>query len=334
MVERSYKCLQTNNFDFGCFELVPIRDRDKFDIMKWRNEQVYHLRQSESLTIQIQESYFENVVSKLFDEERPNQLLFSFLKDNECIGYGGLVHINWLDRNAEVSFIMNTDLEDGHFCELWTAYLYLIEKLAFKELGLHKLFTYAFDVRPQLYPMLIDNGYGHEATLMEHCAFDGKFKNVLIHSKIRTIPYLRKATITDIDTTFIWAIDPLIRSYSFDKKLINYEDHCQWYKSRITSEGCLYYILFLEGTPLGSIRIDINSEREGLISYLIDPNFQGKGYGRQLLQKIEEIAKEKSIRKLVGFVLTGNMASIKLFKCLNYVEYKKEGEFIFEKEMK
>ncbi|GAK91039.1 putative ribosomal-protein-serine acetyltransferase [Nonlabens ulvanivorans] len=50
------------------------------DIMKWRNEQMYHLRQAEKLTEQSQDSYFKNVVSKLFEQEKPNQLLFSFLK--------------------------------------------------------------------------------------------------------------------------------------------------------------------------------------------------------------------------------------------------------------
>jgi hypothetical protein len=34
-------------------------------------------------------------------------LLFSFLKNGECIGYGGLVHINWIDQNAEISFMID-----------------------------------------------------------------------------------------------------------------------------------------------------------------------------------------------------------------------------------
>jgi cytochrome b involved in lipid metabolism len=41
--------------------------------MKWRNEQMYHLRQSKALTPQEQDYYFENVISKLFIEKIHNK---------------------------------------------------------------------------------------------------------------------------------------------------------------------------------------------------------------------------------------------------------------------
>ncbi|MBK8827806.1 MAG: GNAT family N-acetyltransferase, partial [Saprospiraceae bacterium] len=83
--------------------------------MKWRNEQMYHLRQSKLLTVDDQERYFTNVVAHLFDKEQPDQILFSYIEGDVCIGYGGLVHINWIDKNAELSFIMDTKLESNHF---------------------------------------------------------------------------------------------------------------------------------------------------------------------------------------------------------------------------
>ena len=39
----------------GQYKIVPIRYEDRFDIMKWRNEQMYHLRQSKPLTEEDQE---------------------------------------------------------------------------------------------------------------------------------------------------------------------------------------------------------------------------------------------------------------------------------------
>ena len=92
--------------------------------------------------------YFENVVSSLFKQENPNQILFSLLHQNQFVGYGGLVHINWLDRNAEISFIMKTRLQEESFEYYWMNFIGLLENLAFKELHFHKIFTYAFDVRP------------------------------------------------------------------------------------------------------------------------------------------------------------------------------------------
>ena len=181
---KKYKVLENNSFSNGSFSLVPIRFEDKLKIMQWRNEQIYHLRQAKSLTEEDQNHYFENVVAKLFEQEQPNQILFSFLENGECIGYGGLVHINWIDRNAEMSFIMQTSLEKERFGELWKAYLVLLEQVAFKELKLHKIFTYAFDIRPHLYDVFLLSGFTQEARLKEHCLFENTFKDVIIHTKI------------------------------------------------------------------------------------------------------------------------------------------------------
>jgi RimJ/RimL family protein N-acetyltransferase len=152
--------------------------------MQWRNEQIYHLRQAELLTEEKQDWYFENVIARLFEQQEPDQLLFSFLKGGECIGYGGLVHINWTDQHAEISFIMNSELEDEFFEKNWTTYLNLLEKVAFEDLGFHKLFVYAFDLRPHLYTMLERNMYFLDARLKEHCLFNGQFKDVVIHAKL------------------------------------------------------------------------------------------------------------------------------------------------------
>ena len=76
---RNYNCLKRNIFESNGFSLVPIRGQDKYMIMQMRNEQIYHLRQNKLITAQDQINYFSNVVSKLFDNEQPNQILFSFL---------------------------------------------------------------------------------------------------------------------------------------------------------------------------------------------------------------------------------------------------------------
>lgn len=180
----SYNILNKQEFTSGNYSLVPIRMEDRFDIMKWRNEQIYHLRQAEPLTEEMQDNYFNNVVSKLFEQEKPTQLLFSYLENGKCIGYGGLVHVNWIDRNAEISFIMDTELEKNEFQRHWSIYLELLEQLAFDELNLHKIYTYAFDLRPHLYNAVETNGFIREATLPEHCFFEGSFIDVVIHSKI------------------------------------------------------------------------------------------------------------------------------------------------------
>lgn len=181
---KNYKALNKQIYSEGIYSIVPIRFEDRMDIMKWRNEQIYHLRQSQPLTIQDQNNYFNTIVNKLFEAEKPSQLLFSYLENDTCIGYGGLVHINWIDKNAEISFVMNTELEKDMFKFHWGTFLQLLENIAFNELNFHKIFTYAFDLRQHLYPVLKASGFHEEARLKEHCYFDGKYLDVVINSKI------------------------------------------------------------------------------------------------------------------------------------------------------
>ena len=177
-----YACLQQQEYHLGDYSIVPLRYEDRFSIMKWRNEQIYHLRQTKPLTEDDQQRYFDHVVSKLFDNPNPDQILFSYLEKGVCIGYGGLVHINWIDHNAEVSFIMDTKLEKEHFMKHWSNYLTMLKELAFIDVGFHKLYVYAFDLRPHLYTALEANGFVREATLKEHCFYQGTYKDVVIHS--------------------------------------------------------------------------------------------------------------------------------------------------------
>ena len=100
----SYRILSKSKFSRMGFRIVPLRMEDRFMIMKWRNEQLYHLRQKKKLTKKDQDNYFNAVVNELFDKEFPEQILFSFIHSKKCVGYGGLVHIDWENKNAEISF--------------------------------------------------------------------------------------------------------------------------------------------------------------------------------------------------------------------------------------
>ncbi len=179
-----YKALSKQMFTHGDYSIVPIRMMDRMQIMKWRNEQLYHLRQNNPLTAAQQDDYFKQIVLPQFDEQTPPQLLFSYLENGVCIGYGGLVHINWQDKNAEISFLMDTSLEKENFCTHWSMFLSLIQKVAFLDIKLHKIFTYAYDLRPKLYESLIESGFIEDARLKDHCFIENEFRDVVIYYKI------------------------------------------------------------------------------------------------------------------------------------------------------
>lgn len=330
----SYKVLEKKKISSGEYSIVPIRSEDRYNIMEWRNEQMYHLRQSELLTKEKQDTYFDSVISLLFEEDKPGQILFSYLKGEDCVGYGGLVHINWTDRNAEISFIMNTALEKENFEFHWVNFLNLLEVVAWKDLNLHKIYTYAFDLRSHLYPALEKAGFSLETTLVEHSFFDGQFIDVKVHSKFNKKNKIRLADLVDADLTFKWANIPGVRAFSFNKDKITYKEHINWYFDKLQSSNCEYYILEIKGNPAGSIRFDIEDNHTAKINYLLDPNFTGKGLGTYLLDSgLQFLNKNRSsIRRVYGFVLKENLASIRIFEKLSFkIVLEDNSELKFEK---
>jgi RimJ/RimL family protein N-acetyltransferase len=186
-LSNTYKCLQQNILEIDNFKIIPIRFQDRMDIMKWRNEQIYHLRQAKPLKKEDQNNYFNNVIAKIFENEQPNQILFSYLENDVCIGYGGLVHVNWIDKNAEISFVMKTELEKKKFKFHWKNFLDLIEQVAFNDLKFHKIFVYSYNLRPLLYEVVNEANFVREAILKDHYLYHGKYVDVIINSKFNSL---------------------------------------------------------------------------------------------------------------------------------------------------
>jgi RimJ/RimL family protein N-acetyltransferase len=186
----AYKVLHTKFFSSKNFKIIPIRDDDKFVIMKWRNEQIEILRQATVLTEHMQSEYFKNVVSKDFYSESPKQILFSFLLNEKLIGYGGLVHISWEDKRSEVSFLLETSRNQNveQFKTEYGIFLNLIKQAAFQELKLNKLTTEAFDLRPYLIETLEKNGFVLEGRLKSHNLINGIYRDSLLHACFNSSP--------------------------------------------------------------------------------------------------------------------------------------------------
>jgi RimJ/RimL family protein N-acetyltransferase len=313
-----YKCLKQQTFVSVNYSLVPIRMDDRYDIMQWRNEQIYHLRQKEPLTEVQQDKYFDEVVSKLFDQEKPDQLLFSFLEGENLIGYGGLVHIDWENRNAEISFLQK--IEDD--LDLWDNFLKLIFELSFKELNFLKIYTYAFDIRPKLYPILELNGFIKEATLVNHIIINEKPTNVVLHSKFNNDHGInrRLADFQDAGLLFDWINDVEVRRQSLNSNPISWENHLIWFWKKLFEEKSEVYLYFNGLEPIGMVRLD--SERDSKIkkiSYLVSPNQRGKGFGTKMIDDISNTIESNKYR-LIAEVKHDNTASNKIFEKTNFTK--------------
>ena len=331
----AYTCLKQQSFQDGAYSLVPLRYEDRFDIMQWRNEQIYHLRQTRLLTREDQQRYFDEVVSQLFAREHPDQVLFSYLEDGRCIGYGGLVHINWTDRNAEISFLMDTRLEKEGFATHWSHYLPLIKEVAFEQLQLHKIYTYAFDLRPHLYPVLENNGFTREATLKEHCCFEGSYKDVVIHSLVKEDYYtIRDYTAcTPAQLLEILALRNRddVRCWMVHPEIIPEVDHFRFVERLKGDPDRVYYAVYQDGTLVGTydlIRIGGDCWERGLIAA---PSTRGTGRTAQWEREILTRAAlpPMGVKTVMAKVKPDNVRANRYHLKLGFREQSRDESFVY-----
>ena len=81
---KGYLCLNEQIFTEKDYSICPIRVEDKFLIMRWRNEQIYHLRQSKPLTEEDQIKYFDEVVTNQ-EQNLNNKSLIELSKKQQKI---------------------------------------------------------------------------------------------------------------------------------------------------------------------------------------------------------------------------------------------------------
>jgi RimJ/RimL family protein N-acetyltransferase len=300
--------------------------------MKWRNEQIYHLRQNRPLTEDDQQRYFDNVVAKLFDNPQPDQILFSYLENDVCIGYGGLVHINWIDNNAEVSFIMDTRLEKECFATHWSNYLTMLKEVAFNDLGLHKIYTYAFDLRPHLYEVLESNGFTQEATLKEHCLFNGEYKDVVIHSLWNVSYQIVNYTDCSVEQQReILALrnDDRVRIWMVNPELISEESHFKFIDRLKNDVNRLYFAIYKKGMLVGTYNLTNEGDGVWERGIIADPSTQGTGQTEQWERLILHDLPKHGIKAVAAKVKLNNLRSIKYHEKLGYQEHGRDNDYLF-----
>jgi UDP-2,4-diacetamido-2,4,6-trideoxy-beta-L-altropyranose hydrolase len=146
---------------------------------------------------------------------------------------------------------------------------------------------------------------------------------------------LRRVNIDDLDVTFQWATNSQIRLYSYTEHVISYEEHSLWFHNKLDDNGSIYLVAELNSQKIGSVRFDVKGE-EAVISYLLDPEFHGKGLGKAILCEgilfFNNVASEyyPEVIRLVGYVMSTNEASIKIFEKLRFEKIFEAGKLRFQ----
>lgn len=182
-VKKKYSFLRKKKYCLGKYCLIPIRRKDIQKIRKWRNDQIDVLRQTKPLTVEDQIRYYNNEITRSFYDKEPNMILFSFLFKDLCIGYGGLVHINWHSKRAEISIIIQTERNQklNVYRKDFRAFFLLIKKLAFEELELNRLVTETYEIRPHVIKLLREMKFKLEGRMKKHVKIKGTYVDSLMH---------------------------------------------------------------------------------------------------------------------------------------------------------
>jgi RimJ/RimL family protein N-acetyltransferase len=183
-----YSILKGFRGSFRGYELTSIRMEDAETIMKWRNEQMTALRQSAPLTPSEQKNYFDNVVKPSLSQKQPDLILLRFTYENSLIGYGGLVHIDWENQRAEVSFLLDTErgkdtFQYGRDCSV---FLNLLMRSAFDTLDLNKIYTYSYSHRSFHVNAVEASGFRRDGVLREDTKVHGEWVDAVIASCLKS----------------------------------------------------------------------------------------------------------------------------------------------------
>ena len=177
-----------SHYAYGRYRIAAIQPYHIESIRLWRNDQMDALRQKHSIAVDEQITYFKSHVWPSLNELQPRQILVAISYDDELIGYGGLVHIDWEAERTAVSFLLNPDrvANKDLYQQDFLAFLILIKGLAFNDLGFHRIFVETYSNRLHHISILEEFGFSLEGIMRDHIQIDGVHINSLIHGYIST----------------------------------------------------------------------------------------------------------------------------------------------------
>lgn len=124
---------------------------------------------------------------------------------------------------------------------------------------------------------------------------------------------IRRANIHDLDMTYAWATDDLVRANSFSSDNISFEGHSKWFTNKLGQKNAYFYILEDDVRPCGLVRIE-EGEEYAVVGITVGPESRGKGYSSSMLQMALVDFRESSSQKVYAYIKKENVASIKAFE--------------------
>ena len=187
-----YIVLKKNNYKKNKLEFKPFSEKFLEKIRLIRNKQKKILRQNKSISAIQQINYFNENIKKEFKSKCPKNILLLIFIKKKLIGYCGLTNLDWFNKRAELSFILNTELNKKKiFLNIFQSSLNLLEEILFKELKFKKFISETYEYRKNVIHFLLKNNFTIEGNLKNHIYKNGKFYNSILLGK-HNMNYIRE----------------------------------------------------------------------------------------------------------------------------------------------
>ena len=132
---------------------------------------------------------------------------------------------------------------------------------------------------------------------------------------------LRPAGKGDCELLWQWRNEENTRKWSFDDAYIPYEEHKNWFLSKLNSADSLILIVSDETKrDIGQVRFDISLDGSAKVDISIIERERGKGYGSTALRLACQYALGKqNLTRAVAYIKEENEASIRAFAGADFI---------------
>lgn len=124
---------------------------------------------------------------------------------------------------------------------------------------------------------------------------------------------IREAQESDVDLYFDWVNDEAVRENSFVSEAVLYENHLEWFRTRLSDSYTFMYVFEIDDLPVGQVRFERG--KITLIDISLDREFRGKGLGSLIIS----LAVKRYFRQsgdnnpVTAYIKSGNAPSVLAF---------------------
>lgn len=128
----------------------------------------------------------------------------------------------------------------------------------------------------------------------------------------------------DMDLIYGWSNDEIVRQASFYPNVIEYDEHKEWFVSRLNDRDSIMLIFLVENHPSGLVRFQIKGSAS-IIGILVAPEYRGRGLAATMLLEACNHFHSKHSMPIEAYIKKENRSSIRSFEKAGF-NLLKEGE--------